>query len=624
MKRIVTDSHPYNSNYSSTNNETCHDEVYGSKSGSKTYDFALKYRENDLSVFPIPKPDSKNNKNGIAYDGKIPYIRWTEFQNRKAEHEEIETWFLNHENNIAIVTGETSSVFVIDIDGERSKQIFESQVLGRLSGGLQNAIKSTMKVITGGGGEHFYIRFKDEDFPDGINSKKYLVLGEHDEIAIKGNGSYVVAPPSIHASGKSYELVSDNELVALSKEQVIELLNSLDNLKGVKDTSVSSSSTRNENLSLIKLDRERITRIFNLVKPCYSKGSRDDIVFALSGYLHRRYVSAQSILDTIGYLAEDDDEQKSSRLEVAENTCKKPRDSNKVSGYKRLVEVLSLAMGSQIDAKEMISEINTIINQAAIEQGFKVPYDNNTKTNTFSSSLEDQLSPCLISELSRHTYKFTRYNPLQLTIAHCDEKKIFHANIDYIKNDNNDKDAPSVQYLKLTDVVIDAIPKQVTIFDNRIDRNRKVQIQFQSKSTRKAFTIGPGSISSIFEELQNRNMLIKKAAAMDALTAIISAFERDDKAIINDNITTPGYYFMDGKLVAYEITQHINKYPEQDEILQCVNLLDELSQKYKNKDIFPTVIKWAVVSPFSFILKGTITGCHGFSPMALQSLENQH
>jgi hypothetical protein len=601
----VTDSHSYDDNYS-TKNELYNDEMYGSKSGSKTYDFALKYLENDLSIFPIPKPDSRSNKDGTAYDGKIPCIRWTEFQNRKAEHEEIEAWFRNHENNIAIVTGKTSSVFVIDIDGERSKQVFESQVLGRLSGGLQNAIKSTMKVITGGGGQHFYIRFKLDDFPDGINSKKYLVLGEHDEIAIKGNGGYVVAPPSIHASGKSYELMSD-ELVALSKEHVIELLNSLDSLKYIEDTSISSSSSsRSENLSLIKLDTERITRIVNLVKSCYSKGSRNDIVFALSGYLHRRYVSVRSILDTIGYLAEDD-EKKSSRIQVAGDTCNKPRDSNEVSGYKRLVEVLSLAMGSQIDAKEMISEINTIINQATIEQGFKVPYNNNTtKTNTFSSSLEDQLSPYLISELSRHTYKFTRYNPLQLTIAHCDEKKIFHAYVNYVKNDNNkDIDGSSTEYLKLTDVIIDAIPKQVILFDNSIDRNRKVQIQFESKSTKRTFTIGPGSISTLVEELQNRNMLIKKAAAMDALTAIISAFERDDKAIINDNITTPGYYFMDGKIVTYEITQHINKYPEQDEILQCVNLLDELSQKYKNKDIFPSVMKWAVVSPFSFILKGT-------------------
>lgn len=590
-----------NNSIDSESNRSCFSNVKESADCCEWSPFnsAVKYVQNGLSVFAVPKPGWRNNE-GIEYDGKKPYIKWTEFQNRKADHEEIETWFLNHEHNIAIVTGKISSVFVIDIDGERSKQVFESQVLHRLSGGLQNAIKNTMKVITGGGGQHFYIRFKPEDFSDGISSKKYLVLGQHDEIAIKGNGSYVIAPPSIHASGKPYELISD-KLIVLSKEDITELLNLLDSLKDHKDTSGCSSSTNNENLSLIKLNTERITRIVNLVKLCYSKGNRDDIVFALSGYLHRRYVSAQSILDIIRHLAEDD-EQKSSRLEVAENTYRKSRDSNEVSGYKRLLEVLSSIIGNEIDARDVISEINRTINQTAIEQDFKVPYDINT--NTFSSSIEDQLSPEVMSELSRHIYKFTRYNPLQLTIAHIDERKILYAYVGYVKNDNNDKYSPAIQYLKLTDVIIDAIPKQVTIFDNPIDRNRKVQIQFESKSTKRSFTIGPGTITSIVDELQNRNMLIKKAAAMDALTAIISAYERDDKAIINDNITTPGYYFMDGKLVTYQITQHINKYPEQNEILQCINLLDELSQKYKNKDIFPTVIKWAVVAPFSFILKG--------------------
>src|SRR4051812_420561 len=55
---------------------------------------AVKYVQNGLSVFAVPKPGWKNN-DGIEYDGKKPYIKWTEFQNRKAEHEEIETWFLN-------------------------------------------------------------------------------------------------------------------------------------------------------------------------------------------------------------------------------------------------------------------------------------------------------------------------------------------------------------------------------------------------------------------------------------------------------------------------------------------------------------------------------------------------
>ena len=38
--------------------------------------------------------------------------------------------------------------------------------------------------------------------------------------------------------------------------------------------------------------------------------------------------------------------------------------------------------------------------------------DKNTNTNTSSSSIEDQLSPTLMTELSRHFYKFTCYNPI--------------------------------------------------------------------------------------------------------------------------------------------------------------------------------------------------------------------
>ena len=159
MKRIVTDSYSYDSDYSSTKNETYHDEVYGSISSSKTFDFALKYLQNGLSIFPIPKPDSKSDNDGKVYDGKRPHIAWTEYQSRIARYDEIEAWFSGNDdnNNIAIITGKVSNIFVIDIDGERSKLIFQSYVLNRLSSNLKDAIENTMHVRPGGG-EHFYIR----------------------------------------------------------------------------------------------------------------------------------------------------------------------------------------------------------------------------------------------------------------------------------------------------------------------------------------------------------------------------------------------------------------------------------------------------------------------------------
>ena len=42
----------------------------------------MKYLENGLSIFPIPKPDSKSDNDGKAYDGKRPDIAWSEYQSR--------------------------------------------------------------------------------------------------------------------------------------------------------------------------------------------------------------------------------------------------------------------------------------------------------------------------------------------------------------------------------------------------------------------------------------------------------------------------------------------------------------------------------------------------------------
>src|SRR5215207_3248686 len=314
-------------------NANCRTEAYQ----QNTLEVAKKYLNNHLSIFPIPKPQAKSKQGDLEYDGKTPIIKWTQFQYRQAEIREIEDWFSTDENNIAIVTGLISSIFVIDIDGQKSKQLFQSQVLPKLSPNLQDAMEKTMHVRTGGGGAHIYLEFELEDFPDGIISKKSIVLGEHDEISIKGNGGYVIAPPSIHVSGTQYEVLAKN-LAILSKDQVRELLYALDSLSE-SNTFEAHSLSRDKEI-LLELNTIRTQRIAELVRSCYLKGNRDEIIFALSGYLHRRLVSKQSALDVVKQLI-DDDEEKSSRLKVVENTYKRPRDSIEVSGYKRLLEALT-------------------------------------------------------------------------------------------------------------------------------------------------------------------------------------------------------------------------------------------------------------------------------------------
>jgi len=115
-------------------------------------------------------------------DDKKPLIRWEEYQKRLPTKEEIETWWSSWPDaNIGIVTGEISNLVVVDIE----------------KGGECEGTTPTVISRTGGGGFHYYYQH-----PGGVikNSVKALA----DKVDIRGDGGFVVAPPSLHKSGNNY------------------------------------------------------------------------------------------------------------------------------------------------------------------------------------------------------------------------------------------------------------------------------------------------------------------------------------------------------------------------------------------------------------------------------------
>ncbi|MDA1010645.1 MAG: bifunctional DNA primase/polymerase, partial [Chloroflexi bacterium] len=82
----------------------------------------------------------------------------------------------------------------------------------------------TPSVLTGGGGQHFWLRA-----PDGVaisNSTGKLSPG----LDIRSDGGYVVAPPSRHASGELYRWAAEAHLddlkISLAPESLLRLLSS--------------------------------------------------------------------------------------------------------------------------------------------------------------------------------------------------------------------------------------------------------------------------------------------------------------------------------------------------------------------------------------------------------------
>jgi len=92
--------------------------------------------------------------------------------------------------NVGVVTGTRSGLIVLDVDPRHGGDDCLFQ-LERQHGALPH----TVEVLTGGGGRHIYFQH-----PGSMIKSRAISEG----LDIKADGGYVVAPPSGHASGRSY------------------------------------------------------------------------------------------------------------------------------------------------------------------------------------------------------------------------------------------------------------------------------------------------------------------------------------------------------------------------------------------------------------------------------------
>jgi hypothetical protein len=132
-----------------------------------------------------------------------------------ADAEIVRGWYdLWPDANLGVRTGACSGIIVLDIDpkagGTESLRQLEKRH-GRLP--------ATLTVATGGGGEHCYF-----SHPGGEVRNSAGRLGPG--LDVRGDGGYVVAPPSVHECGKPYRWLSDPQKtpIAEAPRWLLELL----------------------------------------------------------------------------------------------------------------------------------------------------------------------------------------------------------------------------------------------------------------------------------------------------------------------------------------------------------------------------------------------------------------
>jgi hypothetical protein len=148
------------------------------KSSESRLEEALKYSELGWSVFPI-KEGTKDQ----------PLIKWKQYQTERPAKEQIISWWTQRpQANIGVVTGAISNLVVVDIE----------------KGGSAEGFFPTITSKTGGGGRHLLYKHPGHEVK---NRTRITELTD-----IRGDGGYIVAPPSISEKGKYDWILSPWEI----------------------------------------------------------------------------------------------------------------------------------------------------------------------------------------------------------------------------------------------------------------------------------------------------------------------------------------------------------------------------------------------------------------------------
>ena len=183
----------------------------------------------------------------LPLDGKVPRNHGG-LTNATTDVAVVADWWRRWPTaNIGIRTGAASGYVVLDVD-----------VPAGLRSLKQHGEPTTAAVLTGSGGYHHWFKYPGRDVRNSAGR-----LGEG--LDVRGDGGYVVAPPSVHASGRSYKW-----------------LRRLEQAEECPDWLLDDTDKRNGNAPP--------------VDDVIPRGRRDDTLASLAGTMRRRGMGEAEIL----------------------------------------------------------------------------------------------------------------------------------------------------------------------------------------------------------------------------------------------------------------------------------------------------------------------------------------
>jgi len=285
-----------------------------------------RYLSLGFSVFPL------------RWGTKRPALdSWDEFQSRRPTPDEVQKWWGDgHQHGVAVVCGRVSGIVVLDIDNPEK------------FGVALKAIGETLPdtpIVRTRKGWHLYFQY-----PPNRIVRRHNRLDDWGA-ELRGDGCYVVAPPSV-VDGHHYHWAKRNgRLMALGEVPIAECPEWLLNAFGVPRVDEQSKpapvqqtqSTRqvplNGNGNRLTDDQKRALRA--VLVPYWIKSQRHDLALGLAGFLAKEDIAQDEALKLLREIAEEaNDEEWRDRERALWDSFERLWRGEQVIGFWRLKEII--------------------------------------------------------------------------------------------------------------------------------------------------------------------------------------------------------------------------------------------------------------------------------------------
>jgi energy-coupling factor transporter ATP-binding protein EcfA2 len=274
----------------------------------------------------------------LRFNSKQPALdSWNEFQTRRPTPEEVQKWWGDgHQHGVAIVCGKVSGVVVLDID--------DPEKFGVALKAIGETLPDTPIVRTRKGW-HMYFRYPAN-----------RIVRRHDRLddwgaELRGDGCYVVAPPTVIDGHRYHWAKRNGRLMALGQVPIAECPDWLLDAFGVPFADEQNKHAPVQHLTEQvpqptnrkgdTLSPEQKRALKSILVPNWFEGQRHDLALGLAGLLAKSGIAQDDALSLLREIAAEahDDEWKD-RERALKDTFDRLWEGKEVIGFRRLEEIV--------------------------------------------------------------------------------------------------------------------------------------------------------------------------------------------------------------------------------------------------------------------------------------------